>query len=71
MGVNDIPLLMYGTKVGLAHINDDGTIDLEIEAPCQLGIDWITEFAAGKHDAITISPTISPAWTKLTAPQPL
>lgn len=39
MPINSVPVDMYGINIGTADISDDGVITLQIEPPCQFGIE--------------------------------
>jgi hypothetical protein len=60
MALSGIPLKLFGTDVGAARINDDGTMDL-IMNPNQLGIDMAAAIERGDYSSLTIVPTGIPA----------
>jgi hypothetical protein len=62
MALGGIPLKMFGTNVGTARINDDGTIDLIMISPCQLGVSLLDGFKTGLFTdlSVEVSGTIQP-----------
>lgn len=56
MAISDIPVKMYGTDVGTAAINDDGSVITHINAN-QFGVDWLAQFEAGEYTSLTLQPS--------------